>query len=95
MFDFVGNMRAAGQVRAEMRGCDRATKNCGGWWCSDYDTWEECPECFTGQRHPEEEPEPEPGAKCEFCARAPCACPDHSEEEPREVARGPRDDIPF
>ena len=38
MFDFTGNVHNAGLVRAELRGCDRVQRNCGGWWLSDFDT---------------------------------------------------------
>ena len=31
----------------------------GGWFLTDFDTWEECP-CHRGRRHPEDEPELDP-----------------------------------
>jgi len=32
-----------------------ANNPCGGWILSDFDTWHECPNCYAGQRHPEDE----------------------------------------
>jgi len=43
------------EIEAERQNRRENCQGCGGWWLSDFDSWETCPKHFHGQPHPESE----------------------------------------